>query len=88
MIATVERTDPELRPQRGSQCSTCLSTADLIVGDGRIVCHQCVRERVGVIVNPSEDSGLRDWLAELHADVVELTELPNGKETWKWTGWK
>lgn len=69
------------------RCDRCRATDDLVTGDGPIICHGCI----GLLTDAAADpivitSRLRDTLADLHADVVQLVS-EDGALSWRWTGW-
>jgi hypothetical protein len=68
-------------------CDRCRSERHVIVGDGPAVCRPCVDLLTDAAVDPmSVSERLRDWLRELHADMVTLVETEAGVPVWEWNG--
>jgi hypothetical protein len=77
----------ETYPTPVERCSRCHATEDLIAGDGPTVCRPCVSLLAEVADDPLAASPrLRDTLAELHADVIELVDVNDARiVAWRWT---
>jgi hypothetical protein len=70
------------------QCHRCRRTDHLIIDDGPTVCFECVALLTDAAADPIViTSRLRDTLADLHADVVQLVD-DAGTLSWAWVGWK
>ena len=72
-----------------ARCDRCRSERHVIVGDGPPICYPCVNLLTDAAADPmSVTEKLRDWLAELHHDVVTLGEMDSGAQAWEWRGWQ
>lgn len=80
----------KITPDPLAKCRLCkMTTAALIEGDDALVCRDCIKTFVGIVVRPDTvPEAVLTKLSAQHSAVMQLVRLATGERMWHWiAGW-